>query len=183
MAAYPTFRAQNRDSVLAGQLRQKLAARRQLEPGQPAPDFRLRDNTGREVSLRDLRGKVVYLDFWGAWCPPCMEEMTQHSHALKERFAGREVTFVYISVHDAEAQWQRVLADKQLTSANSVHLRAPDNTTPERYQVPYYPAYYLIGRDGRIVQAYTTRPSDGTQTVAAIEAALAAQPTPSPARW
>jgi len=69
-AAYPTFRAQNRDSALARQLRQRLAVRRQLEPGHLAPDFTLRDNTGKEVSLHELRGKVVYLDFWGTWCPP-----------------------------------------------------------------------------------------------------------------
>lgn len=59
-AAYPTFRAQNRDSTLARQLRQRLAGQ-QLAPGQLVPDFTLRDTTGREVSLHDLRGKVVYL--------------------------------------------------------------------------------------------------------------------------
>lgn len=175
-AAYPTFRAQNRDSALARQLRQRLAARRQLAPGQLAPDFTLRDHTGREVSLRELRGKVVYLDFWGTWCPPCMKELTTASPALKKQFEGRDVVFVYVAMRDTEAKWQQVLADKQLTSANSVHLRAPDMAIPERYQVLYYPTYYLIGRDGRIVQAYAPRPSEGAQTVAAIEAVLSAPP-------
>jgi peroxiredoxin len=171
-AAYPVFRVQNRDSTLARQLRQHLAIRRQLEPGQLPPDFTLRDNTGREVSLRDLRGKVVYLDFWGTWCPPCMEELTTASPALKQQFAGRDVVFLFISVRDNEAQWQRVLADKQLLSANSVHLRTPDMALAERYHVLNFPSYFIIGRDGRMVQAYAPRPSAGAKTVAAIEVAL-----------
>jgi peroxiredoxin len=174
LAAYPTFKAQNRDSTLARELRQQIVARLPFAAGQPAPDFTLRDNTGKEVSMRELRGKVVYLDFWGTWCPPCMNEMTKHSHALKERFLGQDVAFVYISVRDTQAQWQQVLQQEKLTSANSVHLWAPDKSVAQLYQVPYYPCYYLIGRDGRFVEAYTTLPSDGAKTVAAIEAALKA---------
>jgi peroxiredoxin len=178
LAAYPTFKAQNRDSTLARELRQQVVVRLPFAAGQPAPDFTLRDNTGKEVSMRELRGKVVYLDFWGTWCGPCMYEMTKHSHALKERFLGRDVAFVYISVRDTPAQWQQVLQQERLTSANSVHLWAPDKQVANLYQVPYYPCYYLIGRDGRFVDAYTTLPSDGAKTVAAIEAALSA---PAPA--
>jgi peroxiredoxin len=174
LAAYPTFKAQNRDSTLARELRQRIVARLPFAAGQPAPDFTLRDNTGKEVSMRELRGKVVYLDFWGTWCGPCMDEMTKHSHALKERFLGRDVAFVYVSVRDTQAQWQQVLQQERLTSANSVHLWAPDKQVANLYQVPYYPSYYLIGRDGRFVEAYTTLPSDGAKTVAAIEAALSA---------
>jgi hypothetical protein len=81
-------------------------------------------------------------------------------------------------VRDTPAQWQQVLQQERLTSANSVHLWAPDKQVANLYQVPYYPCYYLIGRDGRFVDAYTTLPSDGAKTVAAIEAALSA---PAPA--
>ena len=101
-----------------------------------------------------------------------MKEMTEFSPALKQQFAGREVAFMYVAMRDAEAKWQRVLAEKQLTSANSVHLRAPDTAPEKCYQPLRYPSYFLIGRDGRIVQTYTSRPSDSPKTVAAIEAAL-----------
>lgn len=53
-----------------------------------------------------------------------------------------------------------------------MHLRAPSAAEAAAYQVNGYPSYYLIGRDGRLIKKYALRPSDGTETVAAIEAAL-----------
>ena len=172
LAAYPTFRAQNRDSTFGRDLRRMLSQQLVLRPGQPAPAFTLVDHEGRSVSLSELRGKVVYLDFWGTWCGPCLQEMPA-SLALRQKFAGRDVVFVYIAVGDAEAKWQRVLAAEHLTGPGSVHLRAVGQEVPTRYQVNKYPTYWLIGRDGRIVAGDAPRPSGGDATVAAIDAALA----------
>ena len=172
LAAYPTFRQLNQDSTYARDLHVILAKRVLLGVGKPAPAFTLRDNTGRTVSLSDLRGKVVYLDFWGTWCPPCLREMPA-SHDLKAKFVGREVVFLYISVGDAEEKWQRVLTDQHLTSPNSIHLRQPkESQVAFDYQVNGFPTYWLIGRDGRILDMQAPRPSEGAKTVAAIEAAL-----------
>jgi len=177
LAFYPTFRAHNPDSAVARSLRLDIAKRRALEVGKPAPAFALLDNTGQKVALADLRGKVVYLDFWGVWCGPCMREMTEFSHDLKKKFAGRDVVFVYISVGDPEAKWQQTLTEKQFLSANSRHLRQPpQGQVTSDYQVSSYPTYYLIGRDGRLIDTHAPRPSDGPKTVAAIEAALRNQP-------
>lgn len=172
LAAYPTFKKLNQDSSYARNLRAILSKRVLLGVGKPAPAFTLRDNTGRPVALSDLRGKVVYLDFWGTWCPPCLREMPA-SHDLKARFVGRDVVFVYISVGDTEEKWQKVVAAQHLTSPNSVHLRQPKEAQVAfDYQVNGYPSYWLIGRDGRIINMQAPRPSDGAKTVAAIEAAL-----------
>lgn len=173
LAFYPSFKQYNSDSAAARYLRAELQKAPALAAGLPAPAFTLTDQAGKRVSLADLRGKVVYLDFWGTWCAPCMVEMTEHSHALKKKFEGRDVAFVYISVNDAEAKWQKVLADKQLVSPNSVHLRSPDNEVSTAYQVPGYPTYWLIDRAGLIVDMQAPRPSAGARTVAAIEEVLA----------
>lgn len=171
-AAYPTFRAQSRDTSHVRILGQLLAKQALLKTGAPAPAFRLTNHQGQAVSLSDLRGKVVYLDFWGTWCGPCLQEMPA-SNALKQKFEGRDVTFVYISVGDKEEKWQQVLAAEHLTSAASVHLRAPNNEVADNYQVSRYPTYWLIGRDGRIVSRTAPRPSEGEAAVAALNAALA----------
>ena len=166
-----TFRALNRDSLLARTLRARYAQAVQLMPGHPAPAFALLNNEGQKVALADRRGKVVYLDFWGSWCHPCLAEMPA-SLALRQKFEGRAVAFVYIAVNDKEEKWQQVLAAEHLLGPGSVHLRAPDQQVPAAFQVEAYPTYWLIGRDGRIVTAKAPRPSAGAETVAAIEAAL-----------
>lgn len=73
---------------------------------------------------------------------------------------------------DSEEKWQQALIGKHFTGPNSVHLRAPSAGEAAAYQVNGYPSYYLIGRDGRLIKKYAPRPSDGAETVAAIEAAL-----------
>ncbi|QKG56815.1 TlpA family protein disulfide reductase [Hymenobacter sp. BRD128] len=171
---YRTFKQHNADSTLARDLRLSMAKKQNLSPGKLAPAFTLRDTTGKAVSLSDFKGKVVYLDFWGTWCGPCMQEMTESAPALKKQFEGREVVFLYVSMGDPEDRWKQTLLDKQFTSANSVHLREPRESrqVATDYQVNVYPTYWLIGRDGRIVDTHAPRPSDGPKTVAAIEAAL-----------
>lgn len=171
-AAYPSFRVQTRDSTLQQSMRRMLLAEQRLRAGQVAPAFTLTDNTGRNVSLSELRGKVVYLDFWGTWCKPCLAEMPASRH-LKEQFVGRDVVFVYIAVNDAEQKWQRVLAEAQLASPASVHLRVRDNQVAELYDVRAFPSYYLIGRDGRLLLSHAPRPSAAKEAAAAIERALA----------
>ncbi|MDO7887059.1 TlpA family protein disulfide reductase [Hymenobacter cheonanensis] len=171
---YRTFRQHNADSTLARGLRLSMAKKLTLSPGKPAPAFTLLDNMGKAVSLSDFKGKVVYLDFWGTWCGPCMKEMTESAPALKKQFEGRDVVFLYVSQGDPEDRWKQTLVDKQFISANSVHLREPRESRQVAidYQVNQWPTYWLIGRDGRIVDAQAPRPSDGPKTVAAIEAAL-----------
>ena len=173
VAAYPTFRAHNRDSTFARDLRTLLGRQLAVRVGSPAPAFTLLDNTGKKVSLADLSGKVVYLDFWGTWCAPCLQEMPA-SIELKQKMVGRDVVFVYISVGDKEDKWQKVLATQNLTSPNSVHLRSPEgDDVANRYQVQVFPTYWLIGRDGRILTRTAPRPSTGAEAMAAIEQALA----------
>ncbi|MBJ6111346.1 TlpA family protein disulfide reductase [Hymenobacter sp. BT523] len=173
LAAYPTFRTHNHDSTMARDLRVLIGRQLAVKVGNPAPAFALLNHEGQKVSLAELRGKVIYLDFWGTWCGPCMQEMPA-SNELRKKFEGRDVAFVYISVRDKEDKWQQVLAAEHLTGPNSIHLRSPEgDDVANRYQVTGYPTYWLIGRDGRIITRSAPRPSEGQKAVAAITAELA----------
>ena len=174
LVAYPTFRAQNRDSTLARYMHDQVSQQSRLLPGQPAPAFTLRDANGQSVSLGDFRGKVVYLDFWASWCRPCMAEVPAGVE-LKKQFVGRDVVFLYISIDRRADDWRKALAMQPLTGPSSVHLlnqEAWPKSAGETYQATAIPSYWLIGRDGRIKRAHAPRPSSGTEIVAAIESAL-----------
>ena len=86
----------------------------------PAPDFSLRDSE-RAVSLRDLRGQVVVLNFWATWCPPCVEEMPSLV-AMQQRMKGR-VTVLAVSVDLNEEAYKRFLRDYKI---DLMTVRDPD---------------------------------------------------------
>lgn len=86
------------------------------------PDFTLQANNGEEVSLSDYRGKVVILNFWASWCPPCKEEMPAFQQ-LQEDFAGSEDT-VLLMLNQTDGQREtkekadQYLADNEYTFLN-----------------------------------------------------------------
>jgi thiol-disulfide isomerase/thioredoxin len=175
LAAYPTFRAETRDSTLARAMHELVRSQAVLLPGQPAPGFTLHDERGKTVSLADFKGKVVYLDFWASWCGPCLAEVPAGAE-LKQKFAGRDVVFLYISIDRNPDDWRKALAKHPLSGPASVHLldQGPyKSSAGKAYQADAIPSYWLIGRDGLIRLAHAPRPSDGSATVAAIEQALA----------
>ena len=174
LAAYPTFRVQNRDSALGRQMRAFVRRQLALQVGQPAPGFTLLNENGKTVSLSDYRGKVVYLDFWASWCGPCIAEAPAGVE-LKKKFAGRDVVFLYISIDQNPADWRKALAKYPLSGPESVHLLNPKDyrgSAADVYQASAIPSYWVIGRDGRITAAHAPKPSDSVAVTAALEQAL-----------
>src|SRR5437879_6953665 len=74
--------------------------------GHPAPEFTVKDSD-RSVALRDLRGKVVVLNFWATWCPPCVEEMPSLV-AMQEKMQDRVLVFA-VSTDQDEAAYHRFI--------------------------------------------------------------------------
>ncbi len=129
-----------------------------LSPGQPAPDFTLTDIDGEEVSLSDFRGQVVYLDFWASWCGPCMQQVP-YARELKKRMEDHDdLVFLYISVDTDEDAWRSKVAEENI---QGVHLNVPgfSHEVPEEYNLRGVPTFFLIGRDGQIVDNRPPRPS------------------------
>ncbi|UPL50668.1 TlpA family protein disulfide reductase [Hymenobacter sublimis] len=175
-AVLPTYLARTHDSTYVRSVRHAWRVTGGLQPGQLAPAFALRDGQGQTVTLADFRGKVIYLDFWYSSCAPCLAE-TPAAVKLKKQFLGRDVVFLYISVDRKATDWQRALAKYPLTSPGSVHLLDPGGEkASSAYGVSAFPSYWIIGRDGRIWRGGAPRPSAGTETVAALEQALAQKP-------
>ena len=118
-----------------------------LTAGMSAPDFQLVNRQGQLVSLDDLRGKVVLLDFWATWCQPCLRQMPAH-HALQERFDEDAVAFVYVSMDQKTANWHRFLSTHP--TFKGTHVLANDELIRD-YQVERLPFHLLLDTDGKIV--------------------------------
>jgi thiol-disulfide isomerase/thioredoxin len=142
-----------------------------LGKGRPAPNFTFTTLDGKETSLAAYKGKVVYLDFWASWCGPCLGEMP-HSKTLKEKFAGNpDVVFLYVSIDDDEKAWRSMIEKKNIEGEHG-WSQGWSSPAPVAYNVNYIPRYVLIGKDGTILDANTSRPSS-EETATNISEALA----------
>ena len=108
-----------------------------VRAGETAPDFTVELTDGSQLSLNELRGKVVLLNFWATWCPPCRQELTRVQKEIIDRFAGKE--FVFLPVSRGE---KRETVD--LDSARTVY---------DRYASNYIPRNFLIDKTGKVILA------------------------------
>ncbi len=108
----------------------------------PAPDFAIKDSD-RAVALSDLRGKVVVLNFWATWCPPCVEEMPSLV-AMQQQMRGR-VTVLAVSVDLNEEAYRRFLRDHKI---DLLTVRDPAQKANTAYGTVRFPETYVIDASG-----------------------------------
>jgi thiol-disulfide isomerase/thioredoxin len=113
--------------------------------GQKAPETVSEDLEGKRVSLADLRGKVVVLDFWATWCPPC-REMIPSTRKLVERHKGRPFVFVSVSVDDTRPTLAAFL--KRTAMPWSHWWDGSCGEAAAAWGVLAYPSVYVIDRKG-----------------------------------
>jgi len=121
---------------------------RQGEPslrGTPAKDFAFTLD-GKPAHLSDLRGKVVFLNFWATWCPPCVEE-TQSLNELQHRIAPMGGTVLGVSVDEDQQAYENFLNTYHITFPT---YRDASKQIPLSYGTTMYPDTYVITRSGRL---------------------------------
>lgn len=136
---------------------QAEAACRALEPelrSGPAPEFSLQDLQGQPVSLQDLRGKFVVLNFWATWCEPCIREWPQLER-LAERLADRDdVVVVAVSVDQDQSLVAPFLARMGLEQTGVRVLWDPTGKLHNTYGSDKLPDTYFVDHDGQLVHVY-----------------------------
>jgi len=120
--------------------------------GKSARDFTL-DLSGKPTHLSDLRGKVIVLNFWATWCPPCKEETPSLNHLQKYIEARNGVVLGVAADEDPEA-YQRFLRDEGVIFLTYRDPATKNNSSPIAlsYGTSIIPETYVIDRHGKIAR-------------------------------
>ncbi len=137
--------------------------------GDQAPDFRIVADNGRTITPRDFGGKLLVLNFWATWCPPCIEEVPSLD-AFQRRLASRGVVVLGVSVDEDESLYRSFL-DKAKVSF--LTARDPAARISSAYGTFKFPETYIIDQRGRVVQKHIgARDWTDERLVRSIEALL-----------
>jgi len=131
--------------------RQQIAAESRpsgAAAGAAAPDFELTSSDGQGIRLADLRGKVVLLNFWATWCPPCKAEMPD-LNALQRKY-GAERDFVVLGINDMENASDVIAFAEREGIAFPLLLDPDGRVIKDLFDVRYLPTSMIIDRDGNI---------------------------------
>lgn len=112
-----------------------------------APEFAFATMDGSYLSLDDLRGKIVLLDFWGSWCRPCVDSVGSLKR-IQKRYDKEPFAMVSISVHDTDDKWRKFVTDHQMTWPQ---YRDESQSVSGAYHVNAFPSYFVIDQDGIVL--------------------------------
>jgi thiol-disulfide isomerase/thioredoxin len=157
---------------ITGAYKQRQARKAQFADlvGKQAPQFVNYESVdGKKVSLKDLKGKNVYIDIWATWCGPCKVEIPSLKK-LEEEYKDKNIAFVSISVdegrgypnnsaEEAKKGWKKMIADKQMGGIQLFADKAWNSDFIKAFKVRSIPRFILIDKNGLVVNADAPRPS------------------------
>jgi len=114
------------------------------EVGAIAPGFTLLDLSGAEVQLSDYRGKVLLLNFWATWCPPCQQEIPMFIKVYEE-MKDQDFVVLAVSIGEGKEKVSGFVSEKGMTFPV---LLDSSKGVARRYLVRAIPTSVVIGRDG-----------------------------------
>lgn len=111
-----------------------------------APEFEFTSLKGEKISLAQLAGKVIVLDFWGTWCPPCRASVPELKE-LTKKYPAEKLVVVSIISDTEEEKWTKFVADNKM---DWPQYRDIDKRILSLYHVQSLPTYVVIDKDGSI---------------------------------
>lgn len=141
-----------------------------INKGDKAPDFTVEMVDGSKVQLSKLKGKVVVVNFWATWCPPCREELKQVQKQLIDRFKGKDFLFLPISRGEKKSVVEAFRKKNNYTFPMGLD---PEQSIYKLYASNYIPRNFVVGKDGKVIYVsvgYT--PEEFAEMIKVIEGAL-----------
>ena len=124
--------------------------------GKLSPDFEAKDINGKTYSLKDFKGKYLYIDMWATWCGPCKREMP-YLKELEKKMEGKNITFLGLSTDEDKAAWEKMVKSGELSGVQLLLGRG--SQFQRDYNINGIPHFILIDPDGKIINPKTVRPS------------------------
>jgi thiol-disulfide isomerase/thioredoxin len=145
---------------------------------QPTTSFRGTGLDGSEFDSSELGGRIVLLDFWGVWCPPCIRAFPKLSR-LQDDYGDRGFQVLGLAVLSGTPEAVAGFLEEHQVTYPIVLI---ETEVADSYGVLSYPTYLLLGRDGEILERYESVPADLYAEVAADLEALLPAPVPDDPR-
>ena len=117
--------------------------------GETAPGFTVELTDGSRLSLEELRGKVVLLNFWATWCPPCQEELKRVQKEIVDRFKGKDFVFLAISREETKEQVKKFRERNGYTFPMGLD---PERRIYSKFATATIPRNFIIDKKGKIVE-------------------------------
>jgi len=117
---------------------------------QQAPLFTQNDTTGKPISLADLKGKVVLIDFWASWCEPC-RAASPNLKTQYQLYKNKGLEIISVSIDNKRNSWLSAIKEDSLPWLQVSDLNGPDNKAARLYGVKDVPSFFLIDREGKII--------------------------------
>ena len=150
--AFGKFTPEVQADELLASVRENIALRERIEPGQPATGFTLPQRDGTTLSLADYRGKVLVLDFWASWCAPCRASFPWMREFYKE-YQSKGVEILGISIDAKRADWEKALDAEKLPWEQVLDERTDpyaNSKVATIYHALAIPHFVVIDREGKI---------------------------------
>ncbi|MEP6717388.1 MAG: TlpA disulfide reductase family protein [Terriglobia bacterium] len=121
-----------------------------VKVGDTAPAFSIATDNGKQVTVSDFGGKLLLLNFWATWCPPCIEEIPGLNEMARQ-LGPKGLVILGVSVDKDENAYKQFLAKNPLAYLTA---RDPAEKINLSYGTIQYPESYLIDRNGRVIEKY-----------------------------
>lgn len=148
MYAGLTPRIQN--AYLGKKLKATIEDMRKTDIGSTAPDFVLQTPDGKNVSLKDFRGKYVLLDFWASWCGPCLREVP-NIKKIYDLYHSKGFEILSVSLDDNKDSWVDAIEKYDLNWNHVSSLKGWKCPIVKLYSISGVPAMFLLDKEGRII--------------------------------
>lgn len=134
-----------------------------LKFGMPAPNFSFPDIDERMVSLKDFKGKLVYIDIWNSYCSPCFKEFPMLQQLI-EKLDEQEIVFIGISYDSDKILWKKTMDEKNLKGIQ-LFANGWNSQFGKDYLVNSNPRFILIDKSGNFIDAKAPGPSGNIEEI------------------